>query len=100
PTYPAAGRAIANWLPDSERALANAMTGAAFGPAVTAPLATQLMVAYGWRNALFLIALPAVFIALVWWLYFRDDPRRHHRVSRAELVTISGRSEDSSSSAQ
>ena len=90
PTYPAAGRAIANWLPESERAFANAivLTGAALGSAVTAPLVSQLMVAYGWRNALFLVAIPAAVIAMVWWLSFTDEPGRHPCVNQAELEVI------------
>lgn len=90
PTYPAAGRAIANWLADSERGFANAivLTGAALGSAVTAPLISHLMVASGWRHSLFLVALPAAIIAVVWWLLFTDQPEEHQRVNAAELKIV------------
>lgn len=93
PTYPAAGLAVANWFPDSERGLTSALilTGAAFGSAITAPILSHLMIALGWRPALLVMALPAAVGALIWWVSFTDRPEEHPRINRAELQLIAKR---------
>ncbi len=90
PTYPGAGRAIAQWMPRSERALANAavIAGSLLGSAITAPLISLLMVRVGWRQALMLTSIVAPPLVLCWWLYAEDSPLRHRAVNQEELVII------------
>ena len=93
PTYTGAAKTIADWLPDSERGLANAlvMSGAFLGSAITAPAISLLMVRVGWRNAVSLSSLIVFPLVTVWWLYARDHPREHRGVNAAESAIISGR---------
>ncbi len=75
-TYPVAARAIANWVPRSDRGFANAIViaGATLGSAVAGPLISWLMVAFGWRTSFYVTAAIALAIAVVWWRYATDYP--------------------------
>ena len=90
PTYSSAAKCIANWLPSSERALANGLViaGALLGSAVVGPALSLLMVHTGWRLAMAVSSLPAPLLVIVWWLHARDHPQEHGRVSATELEII------------
>lgn len=90
PTFPGGAKAISEWFPDSERALANGMvqTGALFGTAVTAPLISYLMVHLGWRHAMVVTSLIAPTLALLWLYYATDRPHAHPGINEAELAII------------
>ncbi len=90
PTYPAAGRAIANWIPLSERGFSNGfvISGALLGTAITSPLIASLMVHLGWRNALVLTSLLGPGITLAWMVCATDHPGQHRGVSAEELELI------------
>ena len=74
--YPAAGRAIYNWLPPKERGraqgilFAGSRLGAAFGLAAMSFSILRL----GWRNSFLLIAAVGIVWALLWLAWFRDRP--------------------------
>jgi MFS family permease len=88
--FPATARAYSRWLPEGERGRAFGlaiMTGA-LGGAVTQPLVVKLLPAVGWRGAFAIFgAVGLVWVVLFWW-YFRDDPRDHRGVNSAELALI------------
>jgi ACS family glucarate transporter-like MFS transporter len=90
PTYSSAAKCVANWLPGSERALANGfvIAGALLGSAAVGPALSSLMVHTGWRAAMAVSSLPAPLLVIVWWIYARDHPQEHQRVSAAELRVI------------
>jgi MFS transporter, ACS family, hexuronate transporter len=73
--WPGATRAIAEWFPAGERALAMgiANTGAALGPMLAVPAILSLRDAFGWR-AVFLVTGSAGFVWLAAWLVLY--PRR------------------------
>jgi len=89
-TYPVAARAIGNWIPSSERALANAIVvaGLSLGSAATPPLISWLMVSVGWRTSFYITAALAFALAFVWMSYASDNPRQHSSVGEAELSRI------------
>ncbi len=93
PTYPGAGRAIAHWVPKSERAFSNAVViaGALLGSAVTAPVLSYLMVRLGWRNAMMVISIVGPGLVLPWLLYATDQPVQHRAVNARELEVIGTR---------
>jgi ACS family glucarate transporter-like MFS transporter len=68
PTFPAAARAVAAWIPASQRGRANGMVIAAIGlgSAIAPPLVSFVMVRWGWRTALVVSALPALAAGLAW----------------------------------
>lgn len=74
--YPVAARAIANWIPATDRAFANSVViaGALLGAAVAGPLISWLMVSFGWRASFYVSAAIALAIAGLWWQYARDYP--------------------------
>jgi len=92
PTYTGAAKAIAHWVPRSERAFSNAVviTGALLGSAVTAPLISWLMVHFGWRHAMMFSSFAAPVLVLGWWLYATDRPQEHPGVNASELEIIEG----------
>lgn len=97
-TYPVAARAVAAWIPFSERTFANAtvIAGATLGMTFTPPLVSWLMVSWGWRLTFFVTALLGFAIAGLWWWLSTDHPEQHARVAPAELRVIrAGRPERS-----
>jgi len=89
--FPAAVKAVAEWFPKKERALATGIfnSGTSIG-AVAAPLIVYWMAgSFGWR-ATFIITGALGFIWLLPWLWFYEIPSRQTRVSRAELAYIHG----------
>jgi ACS family glucarate transporter-like MFS transporter len=75
-TYPVSARAIANWMPPSERARSNSLViaGGSIGSAFTPPLVSWLMVHLGWRQSFYLTSLLGFGIAAIWWFKARDYP--------------------------
>lgn len=88
--FPATARAYARWIPARERGRAFGlaiMTGA-FTGAATQPLVVALVSHIGWRTTFAVFGSVGVLWAVIWWAYFRDDPRSHRGVNEAELELI------------
>lgn len=115
--WPAASKAVREWFPARERALAigvytmGATIGATLAPYVVIPLAT---VAYaetlpalarwlgqgtGWRVA-FILTGAAGLVWLVPWLLLYRQPRESRLISRAELELIEGSTAEKAASAE
>jgi ACS family hexuronate transporter-like MFS transporter len=87
--FPAAVKAVAEWFPKKERALATGIfnSGTSIG-AVAAPLLVPwLLSAYGWQEA-FLITGAVGFIWLVFWWFLYEIPSRHKKIKPAEFAYI------------
>jgi MFS transporter, ACS family, hexuronate transporter len=81
--FPAAIKAVTEWFPKKERALATGIfnSGANIG-AVTAPIAVPWILGmYGWQEA-FLITGALGFIWLIFWIVYYELPEKHKRVSK------------------
>lgn len=95
PIYPAALKAVSNWVAERERAFSNGVviSGALVASAVTAPVLSLLMVHLGWRNALMLTSVVAPMLVLAWLLYATDRPREHRAINAREFEIIAGSGE-------
>jgi ACS family hexuronate transporter-like MFS transporter len=87
--FPAAGKAIAEWFPKKERALAFGLFNA--GPNVAVAIAAVLVplvtLALGWRWAFVATGtLDLLWLAL--WLAIYRDPECHPRLTKEELAYI------------
>ena len=83
--FPAAAKAVSEWFPPRERALAFGIftIGASAGPTLAVPLVAGIMMVLDWRWVFFITgALGTVWLALWWWLYRR--PEEHPRMQAAE----------------
>lgn len=97
--FPAAVKAVSEWFPRRERALANGIfnSGCNVG-AVLAPVAVPwLALHWGWRAAFIALGI-AGFVWLAFWLTFYETPEKSRRVSPEELALI--RSDASEAPAQ
>jgi len=87
--FPAAIKAIAEWFPKKERALATGIfnSGANIG-AIVAPLSVPFIaVEWGWKWA-FIITGSFGFIWIILWILIYDKPEHHKKVSKEELAYI------------
>jgi sugar phosphate permease len=99
PLFPGALKATNAWFPSQEKALATSIYIAAtqLGLALSPPLATVLMISFGWP-AMFIIIGLLGFVAVLGWLVIYRDPAEHPWLSREELGYIqAGRSEAATS---
>lgn len=87
--FPAGVKAVADWFPAKERALAVGVfnAGANVGAIITPLLVPAITVAYGWRMAFFATGIFGV-IWLVAWLAIYRHPAEHPKVTRGELAYI------------
>ncbi len=95
--FPSAIKAIAEWFPKKERALATGIfnSGTNVG-AIVAPLAIPAMVvAWGWQAA-FIITGAIGFIWVILWFLFYDLPEKQKKVSAAELAYINSDADEQS----
>lgn len=87
--YPACLKAIAEWFPRKERALATGVfnSGANIGSLITPLVVPWLTHRYGWQAAFIVTGALGFLWLLAWWRMYRV-PEEHPRVSRAELDHI------------
>jgi ACS family hexuronate transporter-like MFS transporter len=87
--FPASLKAVADWFPKRERALAIGIfnAGANFGAILTPLLIPALTIAFGWRMAFLLTGLFGVIWLPFWWAIYRL-PEDHARVGAEELAHI------------
>jgi MFS family permease len=89
-TFPTATRAMSDWLPKDKRAFSQGIThsSARLGNALTPPLVAWLIVLITWRGSFILLGIVSIGWAVIWGLYFRDDPRSHKAITPQELDDI------------
>ncbi|MQT11673.1 MFS transporter [Segnochrobactrum spirostomi] len=92
PNFPAMSGAINVWLAPRERAtaLGGALVAVPIALAIGGPIASTLLVWFGWRGAFVALFLLSIAWVPLWWLCFRDDPAKSGRVDAAELARIKG----------
>ena len=87
--FPAAIKAVAEWFPVRERALATGLFNAGTNAgAILCPFAVpRLYDVWGWPVTFYVTGALGVFwLAAWWWLY--EAPERHRRLAPAELAYI------------
>jgi ACS family hexuronate transporter-like MFS transporter len=87
--FPAAVKAVAEWFPKRDRALATGIFNSGTNIAAIAgpPIIAWIYSSYGWRQAfLWTGALGFIWLIFWWWLY--DIPTRKKGISVAELAYI------------
>jgi MFS transporter, ACS family, hexuronate transporter len=87
--WPAATKAVSEWFPAKERALATAFfdSGSSIGGALSPFLVLWIYFHWGWRPA-FLVPGVLGFIWLLVWRKFYYPPDRHPLISAEELAMI------------
>jgi ACS family hexuronate transporter-like MFS transporter len=88
-SFPASIKAVAEWFPKKERALATGLfnSGTNIG-AVVAPLVVPwLTIAYGWQWAFIATGALGFIWIITWWATY-SSPQEHPRISKAELAHI------------
>jgi ACS family hexuronate transporter-like MFS transporter len=94
--WPAATKAVSEWFPKRERALATALfdSGSSVGGAVAPFIVLWIYFRWGWRPA---FAVPGVlgFVWLIFWRWLYYSPEDHPRISAAEREMISADQQES-----
>ncbi len=89
--WPAATKAVAEWFPKRERALATALfdSGSSIGGAVAPFIVLWIYFRWGWRPAFMVPGILGFLWLIAWrWLYYA--PEEHSRISESELAMIVG----------
>ena len=87
--FPAALKAIAEWFPKQERALATGIfvAGTNVGAIITPLIVPFITYRWGWRAA-FIVTGSFSLIWLIFWLRIYRRPQEHSKVSAGELAFI------------
>lgn len=74
--FPASARAFYTWLPPELHGRANGIifSGSRLGAALSFPILAGLLDGFGWRAAFFVLGVPGLVWAVVWYAWFRDKP--------------------------
>lgn len=93
--FPAGVKAISEWFPMKERALAIGIftAGSSIGAAVAIPIISFVALIWGWRMAFVVTGLLG-FIWLVAWLRFYYLPEKHAKITDDERKLISEESKN------
>jgi MFS transporter, ACS family, hexuronate transporter len=87
--WPAATKAVSEWFPKRERALATALfdSGSSIGGAIAPFIVLSIYFRWGWRPAFMIPGILGFLWLIAWrWLYY--PPETHTRISQAELEMI------------
>lgn len=89
--FPACVKAVSEWFPIRERALAVGVfnAGVAVGNAIAVPLVSFVALAYGWRMAFVVTGALGLVWVVAWALFYRS-PAEHPRLGESERRLIFG----------
>src|ERR1700722_72066 len=87
--WPAAAKAVSEWFPKRERALATALfdSGSSMGGAVAPFLVLWIYFRWGWRPA-FMVPGALGFLWLIIWRWLYYPPENHPRIRQSEREMI------------
>jgi len=87
--FPAGVKAVTDWFPQKERALAIGLfnAGTNVGAILTPLIVPVIAIRYGWRAAFVATGILGVLWVIAWLTLYRD-PHTHKRVGAAELAHI------------
>ena len=90
--WPGATKAVAEWFPRQERALAQGIfnAGASLGAVISAPVIALLFGLFGWRATFAVVGGLGLLWLLPWWILARAAPDKHPWVSAEERAHILG----------
>jgi ACS family glucarate transporter-like MFS transporter len=88
--FPTMARAFYSWIPMKERGRVQGINfaGSRLGAAFAMPLVAWMITVLGWRGTFVFWAVVGFGWAMVWYLWFRNDPAEHPRITPAELEHI------------
>ena len=89
-TFPIATRAMCEWVPARKWAFAQGITHSSsrLGTAITPPLVAWLMAWITWRGSFVVLGILSIVWAVIWYVYFRDDPATHPAITLRELEAL------------
>jgi ACS family hexuronate transporter-like MFS transporter len=84
--WPGATKAVAEWFPVRERALAQGIfgAGASLGSIIAPPLIAWLYAYVGWKTTFILIAALGFFWVVPWLIIYKSGPAAHPWISEEE----------------
>lgn len=87
--FPVAIKAVAQWFPKKERALATGIfnAGANVGIMIVPILIPYVMHAFGWQSAFYVTGAFGL-LWLAFWIWIYREPEKHLRMKAAELAYI------------
>ena len=90
--FPNLAKMFTNWLPSGERsrALGVMWLSARWGGAFTPLLVVWVFSLMSWRHAFELFGVIGIIWAVIFYLWFRDNPRDHRGINPAELELLQG----------
>jgi ACS family glucarate transporter-like MFS transporter len=88
--FPSSNRWVANWIPTTERGLANGLifAGVGAGSAFAPPILRYMMVHLGWRVSFWGCGVLGVVAAAAWYGMARNHPDHHSWLNEAERKWI------------
>jgi MFS family permease len=97
--FPNLTKAFSVWLPTEERVRAQGImwTFARWGGAFTPPLVVWVLGFMSWRGSFVLFGALGVIWAVVFYWWFRDNPKDHAAVNKAEMELLKYASENAGS---
>jgi D-galactonate transporter len=89
PAYPTNAKIVSEWFPRRERAFATSIfdSGNRVGNALTLPIVSAVIAAYGWRMA-FVITGALGFVWVAAWMFLYKPPAQHPWISPEERAYI------------
>jgi MFS family permease len=92
--FPNITKIFSIWLPAQEKVRAQGIVwmAARWGGAFTPPLVSFVILQVGWRHAFELFGLIGPLWAILFFLWFRDNPMDHRRLNQAERDLVSASS--------
>lgn len=90
PHFPAMTRSVSDWLPPQERAraLSLGLVAIPLSSVIGAPITAYLVADFGWRIMFMAITVVGIIWAIVWYIFFRDNPQDCKYVSESEIKWI------------
>ena len=94
--FPGMARVVYSWIPVKERGLVKGInfSGSRIGAALAMPGIAWLIQQLGWKQSFVVLMLVGFAWALVWWLWFRDEPAEHRGIAKEELAYILANRQD------
>jgi sugar phosphate permease len=88
--FPTATRALSNWMAADRRGFAQGITHSfsRLGNALTPPIVAILITAMSWRGSFIVVGVISFAWVVLWWFYFRDDPRQHKHITEREIAVL------------